>query len=275
MVGTAQLPDGITFNQATDVFFLCFNVIGEIGEVSPITFPNTVANPVFIENTNQEPGVNITNGSVTVASVGIALSSDAMEVKQLESFCVDIRVNSFQEIATMEYTHSWNPRVLTFDSIGSIQLEGLTSADIVATSDSTLKIIWTSPDLANGTIVGDGSVIYTLCFTPIGNLGDCSNFTLTNPQEVTSISSQGEDLGIFNNIKNICIDNFGIINSVVTPPSCDGGDGALRLDISGDDEDFVFLVQKDGEQFANGSTNDSIRLDNLSDVRILCSRISS
>lgn len=258
-------PDagGITFTEETTIFEICFNAIGTLGSLSPISFPSTEANPVFIRNANnQETGATITNGSVTIASSGMVLSSPSLELVRGESFCIDISVSNFNEIISMDYTHTWDATVLRFDSVGGIPFQEMDLTDIVQNGEGSLGVSWSS--LSGATLL-DGSVLYTLCFTAIGDLGNCSNFNLGDFQEVTTIPSQGENIGIFNNINDICIDNFGLTNVVVESPSCENSDGSIRLDISGDEGNtYVYLVSRDGEEFINNAdTRDSIRLDNL------------
>jgi len=105
-----------------------------------------------------------------------------------------------------------------------------------------------------------------LCFTAIGDLGACSNFRLDNVQEITTVQSAGEDIGTFDLTNDLCIDNFGITVIDSLRPGCMGGDGQIRLMVSGDlGEDFIFSVNLDGNFIITGENvqNDSIILNNL------------
>jgi len=263
-------PGGITLMDGASIYELCFRVIGELGDVSPISFPNIEDNPVFIRNNNaQEPGVNITNGQVTVATAGLILASEPTEVKETEAFCVAIEVSNFQELVSMDYTHTYDPTVLRFDSVQiSDALSDLSTDDIRLTVNGTIKVIWLSTDPSGATSLADGTSIYTLCFTPIGDKGDCANFSLDGSEEVTTLESAGADVGIFNRLGNLCIDNFGLslVDSLL--PTCIGGDGMLNINVGGDEgERFFFFVTRDDQPFLSNEdvVNNTILLENLSE----------
>ena len=263
-------PDGITLMDGASIYEICFRVIGELGDVSPINFPNIEDNPVFIRNNNaQEPGVAITNGQVTVATGGLILTSEPKEVKETEAFCVDIEVNNFQDIVSMDYTHIYDPTVLRFDSIQvSGALSDLSTEDIRLTADGNIKVIWLSTDPTGATSLADETSIYTLCFTPIGAKGACADFTLDGSEEVTTLESAGADVGIFNRLGNLCIDNFGLslVDSLL--PTCIGGDGMLNINVGGDEgERFFFFVTRNDQPFLSNEdvVDNTILLENLSE----------
>lgn len=266
----SPVPSGITLTNGASIFEICFRVIGNLGTESPLTLPSVGENPVFIINiSSQEPGVNITNGLITVASGGLILASDPQEVKQDESFCVDIQASNFQGIASIDYSHMYDPSVLRFDSVQiSSALSDLSPNDIVLTAEGNIKVIWLSTDPSGGTSLVDGTSLYTLCFTAIGDLGACANFGLGETIEVTTLESAGTDVGIFNSLNDICIDNFGLslIDSLL--PTCEGGDGILNINVGGDEgERFFFFVTKDGEPFLSNQdvVDNTILLENLSE----------
>ncbi len=261
-------PSGITLMDGASIYELCFQVIGALGTESPVVFPNIGENPVFIINANgQEPGVDITNGLITVATGGLVLSSDPLEVEQDESFCIDIQTSNFQDIVSVDYTHTYDPTVLRFDSVQiGTALSGLTPEDIVLTEDGSIKVIWFSTDPSGANTLVDGTSLYSLCFTPIGGLGACANFNLGETIEVTTLESAGEDVGIFNSLSDICIDNFGLtlIDSLL--PTCIGGDGFLNINVGGDEgERFFFFVTQNGQPFLSNEdvVDNTILLENL------------
>lgn len=263
-------PAGITLMDGATIYEICFRIVGNLGDSAPLTFPNIGENPVFIINNNaQEPGVDITNGLINVAAGGLVLSSESKVVKEAESFCVDIEVSNFQDMVSLDYTHTYDPTVFRFDSIQiSGALAGLSSADIVLTEDGSIKVIWLSSDPSGATSLADDTPIYSLCFTPIGGLGACANFNLGETIEVTTLESAGADVGIFNRLSDLCIDNFGLtlIDSLL--PTCEGGDGILNINVGGDEgERFFYFVTKDNESFVNNEdvTDNNILLENLSE----------
>ncbi len=266
----SPVPAGITLMDGASIYEICFRVIGNLGDSSPITFPNVGENPVFIRNNNtQEPGVDITDGLINVAAGGLILSSEAKIVKEDESFCVDIEVSNFEDIVSLDYTHTYDPTAFRFDSVQiSGALTGLSAVDIVLTEDGSIKVIWLSSDPSGATTLTDNTPIYSLCFTPIGELGACANFNLGATIEVTTLESAGADVGVFNQLSDLCIDGFGLtlIDSLL--PTCEGGDGLLNIKVGGDvGERFFYFVTKDNESFVNNEdvTDNTILLENLSE----------
>ena len=261
---------GITLMDGASIFEICFKVIGNLGDESPVSFPNAEDNPVFIRNNNaQEPGVDITDGLVNVAAGGLILSSESKVVKEDESVCVDIEVSNFQDMVSIDYTHTYDPTAFRFDSVQvSGALTDLSPTDIVLIEPGSIKVIWLSSDPSGATSLADDTPIYSLCFTPIGELGACANLNLGETIEVTTLESAGTDVGIFNRLSNLCIDNFGLtlIDSLL--PTCEGGDGLLNIKVGGDEnEQFFYFVTKDNASFVNNEdvTDNTILLENLSE----------
>ena len=258
-------PSGVSLDGPSPIFEICFRVIGDLNQSSPISFPNTEANPIFIRTaSNQETGADTSNGLVEIASSGLVVSSDAQETEQGKSVCVDIRTSNFQEIVSLNYAHIWDPAVWQFDSISNIQLSGLSEENFETGTTGEVSISWNK---AEGMSLDDGSVLYTLCFTAIGDLGNCGQFTIGEQALITSLDSEGTDIGLFDNVKDICIDNFGLTNIVIESPSCENQDGYISLTVSGDEGNtYVYQVSKDGQEFLNNAdTRDNILLENLSE----------
>ncbi|MEM6320077.1 MAG: gliding motility-associated C-terminal domain-containing protein [Bacteroidota bacterium] len=264
------LPDGSV------IFEICFQVLGDLGTSSPVNFPNTEANPVFIRNANnQEPGVDITNGQVSVESLGLLLASEVQTVEKGQSICVDVSANNAQNVLTMDYVHTFDPTAFRFDS--AVVSGFSANAVIQEVSAGEIPVSLASSDDVNGTDFDESTVLYTLCFTAIGDFGDCANLGLADNQEVTTVESGGADIGIFNKLEDICVDNFGLTLVDSLLPSCVGGDGRLNLAVSGDAGDrFFYLASKDGESFGSDQDveNNEIILENLSEG-VYCFTISS
>ncbi len=261
---------GITLPDGTSIYEICFNVIGNLGTESPVIFPESNDTPVFMLNANEDRlDIDKNDGKVTVETSGLILNSEAQEVRKNNAFCVDIQTSNFKEIVSAGYSHLYDPNVLRFDSVQvGNAISNLSSDNIVLGGEGVIRVAWTSDDNANGTTLADGTSIYALCFTTIGDLGACANFRLDTIQDITTISSAGDDIGTFDSTKDLCIDNFGMTVVDSLRPSCTGGDGQIRLTVSGDPgENFLYFVNKDGEPFLTGEDveNDSIILTNLAE----------
>lgn len=271
--------EGLTLPDGAAIFEVCFKVVGDLGDQTTITLPTSEDNPPFVINsTDKQPEVNSTPGQVTVAAGGLVLSSMPQEVQEGESFCVDITTRNFTNITSLDYAHIFDSEVLTFDSVtfGADQTVFIPE-DINALDGDRIKIGWATNDPLAGNTLADGTVLYTLCFTANAALGRCSNFALEETQEVTTIESAGENIGIFNRIEDICVDNFGLIVADSLHPTCDGGDGVLTLNVPGDPgERFFYFVTQDDQSFISNEDveNGQILLTDLTEG-VYCVRLTS
>ncbi len=274
--------EGITLPDGSTIFEVCFRVTGELGDETAIALPVSNDNPPFVINSSGKfPDVAPVNGQVTVAAGGLVLESMPTEVLEDESFCVDITARNFNNIVSLQYTHIYDSTVLNLDSIVIRADQVLQTEDISAIGSDQIAVAWISEDPVAGNTIADGTVLYSLCFTAKAAIGRCSNFALDETQEVTTVESAGDNVGIFNNIGDICVDNFGLIVSDSLHPKCGIGEGLLTLDVPGDPgESFFYFVSKDGQQFINNQDVEngqiiltdlaegvySVRLTSLSDL---------
>jgi len=262
-------PEGVTLPDGSSIFEICFRVVGDLGTTSPIFFPApTSPTPVFMQNGNgQELDTDPIDGKVTVETSGLVISSELLEERRNSAFCVDIQTSNFNEILSAGYAHLYDPAVLRFDSVQtSDAISNLSPNNIVSAAEGTIRVAWTSEDPVNGTTLPDETTIYSLCFTAIGDLGADADFRLDSIQDITTAQSAGDDIGTFNNTKDILIDNFGMTLVDTLRPGCTGGGGEIRLTVSGaPGENFLYFVSKDGTAFITGEDveNDSIILTNL------------
>ncbi|MEM1119908.1 MAG: gliding motility-associated C-terminal domain-containing protein, partial [Bacteroidota bacterium] len=243
--------DGINLDDGESIFEVCFKVVGAIGDETPISFPTADDNPPFaINSSGKFPEVAPINGQITVAAGGLILESTPQEILEDQSVCVDVTTRNFSAITSLDYSHVFDSNVLTFDSVIVDEASVFINEDFNAIGLDEIKVGWATDDPLAGSTLADGSVLYTLCFTAKEALGRCGNFAVADGQEVTTVESMGEDIGIFNNLGDICVDNFGLIVADSTPTQCGGAEGSLTLNVPGDpNERFFYSVNKDGATF--------------------------
>jgi large repetitive protein len=99
-----------------------------------------------------------------------------------ETFCVNIQVLDFTDILSMTFFIQWDPSVLQYNNTGAYNLTGLTGANFTQTSDSTLLLDWTFGACDNPAAIGntlaDGTNIFQVCFTTIGQYGDATQIII-------------------------------------------------------------------------------------------------
>ncbi|MFN7116943.1 MAG: gliding motility-associated C-terminal domain-containing protein [Saprospiraceae bacterium] len=118
-----------------------------------------------------------------------------------DNICVDVTVQNFDSIGSMQFSMSWDPEVVRFASVGGFNpaLTGLTTNQFNVNSGAgTLALAWFNTNL-NGVTLPDSSAIFEVCFNVIGALGEDSPLQFTNNptgQEIGRIRPGGiEQLG--------------------------------------------------------------------------------
>ena len=124
--------------------------------------------------------------------------------------CVPITVENFS-IFSGAFSVEWDETVLQYDSIQNVN--PLISASL---SPATLNETLTANGLLGVSIsntsnpvtinIPDGSTLFEICFTAVGQLGDCSGLSVTNiPTGVDMANSTGQNLALSVDTGQICI----------------------------------------------------------------------
>lgn len=194
---------GVDLPNNTVLYSLTFKVL--TNSPATIAFGN---DPTVIEVTNSA-GENIgmipQNASVNGGGgggggnppvTGFAVIASDETVQPNANFCLDVSVQSFVDIVSMQYSMSFDATKLQFTGLQGFNLNGLSAANFGTNqaNNGTLTMSWLDPEV-NGESLPDGTVIYQVCFKAIG-AEDCSTptqFQFTNtptPAEVTDINGE-------------------------------------------------------------------------------------
>ncbi len=96
---------------------------------------------------------------------GVFFYMDDVEADRGETVCLDVKVKSFNEIVSNQYSVNWNPAELEFVAIKNIQLKDMrqTNFGLQRTARGNFAVSWFDPSL-KGVTLSDGSSIYQICF---------------------------------------------------------------------------------------------------------------
>ncbi len=228
---------GVSVPDGTQIYEICFTANGS-GNTN-VTFGNS---PVVLEvldvNDNivsaetNDGTVTITGGSGGNLSIVIANET----VAQGQMVCVGVTTDQFTDIIGMQFTIGYDPAALTFSSLASLNLDGLSQANFgtpdTGTDDGVVTLSWTDNTFA-GVSVPNGTQIFEVCFiasgpagtsginfqaTPVGleviDVNDQTVVTSTQNGSVTITGGTGGGDGLMINISNetvaqggnICVD---------------------------------------------------------------------
>lgn len=99
----------------------------------------------------------------------LTLTAASAQARSGAEVCVAVRVQGFINLLAIQYTLSWDPKVLEFKGVNKPGLPYLDQADFGfnRTRDGLLPFVWIN-DALQPTTIPDGSAIYEACFGAIG-----------------------------------------------------------------------------------------------------------
>jgi gliding motility-associated-like protein len=231
--------NGVTLPDGSVIFNICFNVIGNT--TTTVSFSNT---PTAIEITDadeQNVPFNSDSGVVTIGGGGgggqITLDLNTATGDVGDQVCLNVSVQNFTGIKTLQFSINYNPAHLQFVSVGNFNLPGLTQGQFSlppgGTSPGQLALSWSTAEQA-GVTLPNGTTIFQVCFQITGGAGSTTPVQFSNtptPMQATNASGQNvtvnKDDGAV--IVNVPLEGFFLIieDKVVCPD---------------DDDEFCVLV---------------------------------
>lgn len=170
-----------TLAQGEKLLTIEFLVVGQAGQSSPIDFTGDV---LAINEQGQE--FSVSNGMLTannatfnVNGTGCAGAGDVTFTASDESGdtgttgSVKVSIDNFENVEGFGYTINWDPSTISFDSVGSLNLTGLTNPAPPAigsfgtsqASNGNLFVSWSN---SSGITACDGDIIFEIFYTIIG-----------------------------------------------------------------------------------------------------------
>ncbi len=239
-VENQSLPDG------TVLFEICFNIIGNGGQSSDITFGNSEV--TFSDISDNKYTVDITPATITsqCALQGFAFIADTVCTQPGDIVCMDINVNDFDDIVAFQYSINWDSTKFVFDHVGCFGLPGLGDDGFGRPGDADVKqgqlvISWLDLSL-QGVTLPDYSTIFCLCLKAVGPVNTSSPVAFSSvplPIEIVNTADSVLEYTLVQGLANIKADCLTDTNCVVsytlvpTPPSCPGAsNGSLNLTVT-------------------------------------------
>ncbi len=216
--------NGETVADGTVIFQVCFNITGANGSSSNVGFSGAPV-PVEVINVDGPLTPVFDNGLVTVTAGGgggnnnLTFTASDETGGNGDQVCVDVTVQNFTNIVSMQYSINYNSSVLQFTGGANFNLPGFTGANIGNPTPGNITISWLANDPVGGQSVANGTVIYQLCFNITGASGTSSNITFSGSPTPVEISNPNGivnptfDHGSVTVTSVIGVDDFAIILS--------------------------------------------------------------
>lgn len=205
--------NGITLEDGTVIFQLCFTAIGAYGDTTQLIIPDNeqvdgIFYPRAFKNSTCSAELN-----VFVNSVGGVVSTCVNPVKVIgsqetgfedELVCVSFNVEGFEDLTTMQFSLNWDPNQLQFenvlpnDNIRNLGPEsfGLPTEPNIGPGNMTVS--WSFANFnGDGITLPDGTEFFQICFRIIGEceteavIGFSGNPT---PVEITNTVVEGTNI---------------------------------------------------------------------------------
>lgn len=166
---------GVTLDDGSKMYDLCFTAIGSYGEQSAIAFDNT---PTAIRCTRNATlcnniGIIPQNGEATLCVREFNLTASDVSGNEGDQVCVDFTVSGFDGLNGIQFTTNYDPAALRFISLfpnteipsNTLSAYGLPGSGSVAPGDITVAWVFsTQPNLPPTITIPDGTTMFTACF---------------------------------------------------------------------------------------------------------------
>ncbi len=253
-----QAAQGVTLADGTELFEMCFDVIGADGATTAISFTDV---PTTRELATASTTIDFSssNGSFTVKQDTIVEPPMQDSLNQLvnignqvitagEAFCVPVVVADFDDIAALQFSMGWNPAVIEFTGVQSFGLPDLTAAtfNTDGAANGAIALAWFD-NSAQGVTLMDGDVLFEVCFNAVGTDGMSTVIAFTDTPTQREAATANVTVPFTQTDGTISIgmvtDCPGPIVATAVPSNvtCNGmNDGTITLNVSGGDGTYTY-----------------------------------
>lgn len=157
---------------------------------------------LILASCKNEPNKNTTTPSSSDAatykptvktSLGIMIGQAT--ISQGAETCLDVKVKDFEKIVSIQHSINWDTKVLNFNRVQNINLEGASEASfgLTYTEKGAVGFSWYDPKV-QGISLSENTIIYQLCFDAIGNTGSSSTIRISSDPVQVEVSNSAERL---------------------------------------------------------------------------------
>ena len=232
----------ITLENGNKLFSVCFTYNSFLGCRDLLLYP-LASTPSFVSNTSSAGNdillQEIQGGEICASSApGFNLFFSDASVNYNDTVCISVTSSEFDEIIGSEFTLSWNPSILNYLKTNLGIYTGFSIMDEASNTSLGNLPVEFLPQQA--TTIPRDSILMDICFTAVGEIGDCSYIRVGQSPDPIVESVDG-----FGNLQSdssiICIKDTVRITSIdIVPESCENkSDGSISIVIEYEGEDPV------------------------------------
>ena len=168
LIWNATAPDAILVDGGDVLVELCFDAVGDPGSSTGISF-NSSIHPFLLENVEGTAFAPVNGGAFIQGSGGpddVTLQIGSAMVDTGEVVCLDVTVENFTDVGTVQLSINWDEDRLSFDTLllaGNLPgLNLATDFNLNLTDEGVIAMSWFDLGL-NTVTLPDGAPLFTLC----------------------------------------------------------------------------------------------------------------
>ncbi|MEE9374692.1 MAG: cohesin domain-containing protein [Saprospiraceae bacterium] len=248
--------DPLTLADDEVLFDICFDVVGNDGDISVVGFMDLPNFAIEIANGNgMSEEFFIDNGSATLGvdcpdmtpgncpdglGTSLGLFVQNTTVVEGEEVCVAVQVGNFNDVQSMQFTIEWDESVIEYVRQDNFGLTDLGNANFNFISPNKLRVSWTP--LSSSGALDDCTTIFEVCFNGIGSCTQMESSSVLIVSdgnvlvEITDSNNDVLDVDLFGGGVTIeeCTEDPQITIDELTNITCPGDmDGAVVVTVMG------------------------------------------
>ncbi len=161
---------GITIEDGTVIFQLCFTTLGAFGNVADI---NIMADPITVERDSNCKGIASfrNTGHIYTGVTPVVFSMEDISGNTGDLVCAKVSVSGFEDMASGQFTLVWDETIAEFENVtpndGAGGIDNLVSNNFNGSTPGVLTMSWAS--IPNQPVtVADGTEFFEVCFRLVG-----------------------------------------------------------------------------------------------------------
>jgi gliding motility-associated-like protein len=241
---------GITVNDGTEIFEVCFTAVGDPFQCTEIGFAEFPCEIDVVTNESNGFDVGITpqNGEVCMLNpFNFAINVGNGAGLMGDEVCVDFTVQNFVSLSNIQFSINFDETVLEYNELLDAQVLNAFNVASYNDSDANLGVItvdWNNLPAGNGQSLPNGTVIFSLCFDLIGDPAECSDIEITGnplPIEVFPQNSM-MNIGLISDAGEICIgQTLTLVDAQIINVDCPGDNaGAIDITVEGGSGNYEY-----------------------------------
>jgi len=180
----------LSLDDNTELFDICFDVVGDPGQGSDIEIVDLpdIAAPISIE-VGDEDGIAlpfcVSKGEIEIEreqqATPLALSAESVSGEKDSEICMNVTVQGFEDIQSAQFTMQWDSDVLSYTTLMDIRLPEFGNSNANRIGEDKLRISWNPLSTAS---LADNTDLFSACFTAIGACDSSTDVNFINDGNV-------------------------------------------------------------------------------------------